>query len=1067
MIDNNCDMKYSRILMAALLSVMLISVACTEDDKFKQESVLPVLPMEDTEVDPLGDQWVVSYTSKSSNWKVTTSDSEGDTDWVTFSTGSGGAGTTQVQITVLPNTTSSDRWLTVKFGTDSEFDIYQKPAVLEVGLDPEVESRWLRNEKPFAVKSNLSWRVTGIDQETLDWMKGIDPYQIYEKNKDLSLNFVNNNYSDKDSVVTISFVPVKKDNSGQEVDLGNASDALRDAVSELTREVKITQKHIHFLVHYAQEENALVPFSEFGQNTNPDSGEPYVTDPYTQTVTIESETDWEFNASDGWISVKPVGADETDEQGNTVRTLEISVPGLNTARGQRDGKVTLTSTEDEGAYRVIDVSQLGYQLSVKMTDGEDNEKDTFAVDSLDTAYLHVETRGPWKIADDFPEWMTVDPALLSGVGNSAPIPVSTDIWNLEFKPKGHDVTCTAEIQGVNVKPDPAVRKVYKAPFVFKIGENEIEGEGLVKDVLKALPRKNTKTYPLQVECSGPWEMTLEGGDWFKVSHDAADGTDILEVGANSVNPLRDQSRSVTLNFTSLVHRDHDVVYSIPLEVTQEKYIFNMFKDGTEDEAPEYDNVPAYKKDGIIYKVKLQCADSWSLRCDSGVSVTNASGQPFTEEERDGTIFPILYVHVETNLESSPQQKNIYVKSAFDDVEKAIQITQDAFVFDVDTTNIPTGNIAYNSQETYTVDVESTAEAEWEVQKIDDSNWVVHTPASYTGNKTGLEFKVSQNGNTGSARQANFAVYNKISRKSLTFTFTQEAYVWNVTASDSYPFNEINANNSASSFKVKCSDAWKITGVPDSGWLRVSPTGDDAGLDEKTVTIEPVSDNLSLDTDRTATLVIDGSFAGVDHKKQIRVTQQHFVFDVTGTINLTDNKSTEKIIKIKSSDSWIAETDNSDVVTVSPEKGAASRDKEQACTLSIKTNYTAAPRPAKVTVKARNYSGFEKTVTINQPAYQFIVDKAEQTIAIAPAGVENQAVSVTCSGTWGVNSDIDWLTVTKGSGEFTFTVKPNKSDGKKDTQERTGIITVSTTDDSKDNFAPVTITVKQEGEKASK
>ena len=1051
--------------MAALLSVMLFSVACTEDDKFKQESVLPVLPMEDTEVDPLGDQWVVSYTAKS-NWTISTNNSEGGTDWVTFSTGSGGAGTTQVQITVLPNTTSSDRWLTVKFGTDSEFDIYQKPAVLEVGLDPEVESRWLRNEKPFAVKSNLSWRVTGIDQETLDWMKGIDPSQIYEKNKDLSLNFVNNNYSDKDSVVTISFVPVKKDNSGQEVDLGNASDALRDAVSELTREVKITQKHIHFLVHYAQEENALVPFSEFGEIKDPD-GMPYVTDPYTQTVTVESETAYDYKASVDWISVRQVGTDETDEQGNTVRTLEISVPGLNTGSGQRDGKVTLTSTEDEGAYRVIDVSQLGYQLSVKMTDGKDNEKDTFAVDSLDTAYLHVETRGPWKIADDFPEWMTVDPALLSGVGNSAPIPVSTDIWNLEFKPKGHDVTCTAEIQGVNVNPDPAVKKVYKAPFVFKIGENVIEGDKRpVKDVLEALPRKNTKTYPLQVDCSGPWEMTLEGGDWFEVSHDAADGTDILEVGANSVNPLLDQSRSVTLNFTSLVHRDHDVVYSIPLEVTQKGYIFNMFKDGAEGEAPEYDNVPAYKKDGIIYKVKLQCADSWSLRCDSGVSVTNASGQPFTEEERDGTIFPILYVHVETNLsKGSPKPKNIYVTSAFDGEEKAIQITQDAFVFDVDTKNIPTDNIAYNSRDTYTVDVASTAEAEWEVKKLDNSNWVVHTPASYTGNKTDLKFEVTQNGNTGSARQAKFEVNNKISGESLPFTFTQEAYVWNVTASDPDPFNEINANNSASSFKVKCSDAWKITGVPD--WLSVSPT-EGAGLDEKTVTIKPDSDNLSLDIDRTATLVIDGSYAGVDHKKQIKVTQQRFVFDVTGdvgTINLPDNKSTAKTIKIKSSDSWIAETDDSDVVTVSPEKGAASRDKEQACTLSIKTNYTDEPRDAEVTVQAENYSNFKKTVTINQPAYQFEVDGSAQTIA--PAGVENQAVSVTCSGTWDVKSDRDWLIVKKGSGEFTFTVTSNKSDGKNDTQERTGTITVSTTDDSKNHFAPVTITVKQEGEKASK
>ena len=285
----------------------------------------------------------------------------------------------------------------------------------------------------------------------------------------------------------------------------------------------------------------------------------------------------------------------------------------------------------------------------------------------------------------------------------------------------------------------------------------------------------------------------------------------------------------------------------------------------------------------------------------------------------------------------------------------------------------------------------------------------------------------------------------------------------MTASDPDPFNEINANNSASSFKVKCSDAWKITGVPD--WLSVSPTEDGAGLDEKTVTIKPDSDNLSLDIDRTATLVIDGSYAGVDHKKQIKVTQQHFVFDVTGTINLTDNKSTAKTIKIKSSDSWIAKTDNSDVVTVSPANGAASRDKEQDCTLSIKTNYTDEPRDAEVTVQAKNYSDFKKTVTINQPAYQFEVDGSAQTIA--PAGVENQAVSVTCSGTWDVKSDRDWLIVKKGSGEFTFTVTSNKSDGKNDTQERTGTITVSTTDDSKNHFAPVTITVKQEGEKASK
>ena len=436
MIDNNCDMKYSRILMTALLSVMLFCVACTENDKFKQDAVTPVLPMEDTKVDPLGDEWMVSYTTNASSWTISKEAEAGDTDWVICDTQSGKAGTTKVKITVLPNTTSSERKLTVKFGGDSQFKIYQNAALLEVGLKQEEKHPWLHPEKSFDVKSTLFWRIEGIDEQTKNWLEGIESGVIYEKDKNLSLNFTTNNYSDINNVATIRFVPVKKNYLGEEVPVEQQSEALRNAVDELTYEVIIIQEHIKFLVNYGEGKTALERFSEFGENMNPD-GQSYVDEPYSQTVTVESETEWVIDESSkpAWISVDP-GESTASEDGRIMyRDLKISVPGLNVDKeNERKDKVILKSKDDEKAFREIYVTQNRFQLSIKMSEDKEgnNEIDTFAVSPEGTAYLHVETRGPWKIKkEDLPDWLTVDPELMSGVGSSDPIPVSSDVWNLE------------------------------------------------------------------------------------------------------------------------------------------------------------------------------------------------------------------------------------------------------------------------------------------------------------------------------------------------------------------------------------------------------------------------------------------------------------------------------------------------------------------------------------------------------------------------------------------------------------------------------------------------------------
>ena len=1049
MIDNRGNMRRLRYWGLAVILIALTCASCSKDNDLEQGSThAAVLPIKDTDVNPLGDDWTVAYTSGES-WKLQTSSS---VTWVTFDTYAGKAGTTEIRISVQPNTEEYDRKVEVSFiegsSEKASFTISQEAARLKPDISV-IESGWLGSDHVLNVESNIRWRlsVSHVDEEDKSWLSVQEG--SYEKDMSLNVNFNGNNFSGEDHAATIRLVPYKLNNNGGEISLNNT------VLKNLTREIPVSQANLIFLVNDKAEDPELSGFSEFGSKVD-SLGQPYVTDPVSQSMTIRSETEWSIDKVNAdWLEVsEPMLIEEDYANGIKTHSLTLNVADPNPYLTDQTGVIRLVSREDENAFREIHVTQNGYLFEAVMMNG-DVPDPVMPEDTSGVAELLVRTNGPWRIdPSSIPEWATVDDSFLSGVGETR-IPVTSPVWNMKLtRLQGNIVFNTDGINDLQSLPE-----IYKEAFQFNIGENVVSDRFSVREILETLPMKNTMQYDFEVNSSGPWDMTMEyegsAGEWFSVSQDEGTGHDMLTVGALSENPDKDSDRTVLLTFVSRMHQEIGEDVRVEIPVTQQKYTF---------EIGDYlfENVPAYMKNGIQYSTKLSCSYDWTLWTGGGVNVTSDSNGSNALTSGDGLTYPMLYLNVGTNIQKEPVTKYVYVRSDYDSETKSIEIRQDAFVFDIQN-DFPTGSLPYNAENTYVAQVESTEDVVWEIQGVSQSSWV--KPGVQKGTGSGeVTFTTTKNG-TLSSRTANVTFYNTVSLETQTFTFNQDAYLFKVSKSSLSSFDEVNARNSAQTFTVQCSDKWSIKEqIPD--WLSISPVSGNGGT--STVTVKSLKDNFGAE--RNFSFTVDGSYAGVSHVHQLSVNQKNYVFEVTGdlgTISLTDNKATTKKVNIKSSGAWTVSTSDSDVVTVSPASGTASRDNAKTCTFSIKTNYTKDRRTATVTVQGEHYSSaypdFRKTVTISQPAYQFAVDDAEQTIE--PAGVEDKAVAVTCSGTWKVESDKEWLTVEAVSGKFTFSVASNKTDGKTDTQQRTATITVSTTDDSKNYFDPVKIIVTQKGEKA--
>lgn len=1056
MIDSNVSMKRFISFCFTVISIVFMYCACSEDDRLQQSGTdIAVLPIGDTDVDPLGDEWAVAFTSES-DWSIRITDFEGasNVDWAEFTPTKGDAGTTEVTITVLPNVTDQERGIKVIFDRDNpsaenqEFRITQEPAVLDPSSD-NVECGWLGDVKRINVRSNIRWKLSlshgdATNKEWLDVSTG-----QFHNDRDIDIEFTDNNFSGADHRAEVILTPRKLDIEGKEVSLDP------DVLNSLTRKVGISQSNLIFLVNGGVGDPELEYFSEFGP-----VGQSYEEVPVlSHDVVVTSETDWELRDKPDWIDVEQV--DQWHQQEVVLKNLRISVNSVNDSREPKDEVLRLVSVDDDRVEREIRVVQNGYKLDATLLKGG-SEIDEMPVDDSAEAELFIDTKGPWKIdRNSIPDWLKIDDGLLSGVGE-ARIPVASPIWNLEQDELPADIYInTADIYGETINGIDKSVPVKKAPFVFKIGENIVEGSDReVRDILAEISMKNTVQYDLEVDSSGPWDVSMDydessDKDWFNVSATEGEKGTTLKVGALEPNPNKDKDRSLILTFVSRMHKDIGTDLSVRLAVTQTKYIFTL--------SPLiFEDVPAYKKNGIQYTSELKCSYDWECWVDDNISVTSdPSGKyVFTEDQRDGTLFRTLYLNVGTNTLKSPVTKKVYVQSEYDNTVKEIQIHQDAFVFNVDKSDIPSGQLPYAADAKYTVKVESTDEVRWEVRNC--PTWFKVNSAVNESSED-LEFTVTPNG--GDERNSTFAIYNTVSGESQSITVRQAGYYFNVDKSSLAEFDELKTDDTQT-ITATCAagaDGWKIKSAP--GWINYTKD------DDKVL----VSADQNLGSRRTGTIVLESQYqyANSDRKtRNISVSQREYVFDVThnegsGNIALPDFKGTVKTLNIKSSGKWAVSSDDEDAVSVSPESGNASRETARTCRLTINPNYDGLSRKTTITVQSEHFGsdtetpGLKKTIVINQPGYEFTV--GADNLELGPDKADGH-IDVRCSGTWSVDrpATATWLTVSSTDSGIEYSVQSNKSDGKNDTSEREAVITVKTTDGSGKERK---ITIKQSGEKA--
>ena len=122
----------------------------------------------------------------------------------------------------------------------------------------------------------------------------------------------------------------------------------------------------------------------------------------------------------------------------------------------------------------------------------------------------------------------------------------------------------------------------------------------------------------------------------------------------------------------------------------------------------------------------------------------------------------------------------------------------------------------------------------------------------------------------------------------------------------------------------------------------------------------------------------------------------------------------------------------------------------------------------ITVVSEDNPSFTKKVTVSQAGY--VWDVTYDSMQNVPAAGGKYEVDVKCTGSWKVSEKSVFLTIPEdkmsgtGDGTLTLTVLSNKKpayEGAEATSDRTGKVTISTTDGS---GKTTSITIKQAGDK---
>jgi hypothetical protein len=1078
MIDNKI-MRYFIQKPLFFVALLCLSLAACEsiDDQSSINNRPTYLPIQDqVAAHPLGDDLYIAYTSDS-KWEIQI---DGGGSWVSASpSDSQQPGTQNIIFTVDPNLSSGDefRTCTVKFVSGSivlnKFTITQSRAVIDIESKfRDIEMGWQQlSDQQLSIESNIQWTIKCDNREDFSFdfeqneKKGVktpgSDFRYEVKPETITYATLKNNLDPSDKEVKLTITPYKEDV------YGNVKVLDQDVVAYLTREIKISQDYLIFMVNDSREEVDLGSFSELGTTY--------------RDFTLTSELDWNAIGSNiGELEDHGAALELVDEQpdeieGRAVKVynLRLSMTKPNPSLERADHTLRFFTVADEDAYRETRFSQDPYIFDfIELDQSIDSLK---AVNAGDTLAFRIETTGPWKIDETtVPEWMSFD--LMEGEGTTE-IQAFVPDKNMSFENLDRAVRFTT-----NSFNDAVEKNLIAHQDRFRFDLKDID-----QDMGKPWSRMNVSVHEFTLVSDGAWTMYLDDDsaevvEWLDIV--ATDGSEAIAMGEDhrisgaagtwtfSVNAdsfnNETYDRTKAIRLTSDLHKEADNEFWPDraihrYDITQQKYVFEIMHGNTDISKSNTtiggEAASAYNPDS--YKIAMNCGAPWRI-------IDKPSWVSFDTEYSSGDNYEDITMTVANNVGSDWSKTRggyITVRSYKEYAglpsedenapgeDKRFRIDQDRFIFEVPQDGVSNSCEALN-EDSFPITINTIAGAGWSITP--SSTWIHNRTITGNGSveqsiKPGYNGTLSDRNGTVTIKSTALGTYSPTYK----VTFNQKAYEFKVTSETAYNFETLKGDGQAKTVTIKCTGDWSITGAPT--WITLSQN---SGRGNKDITVSVNSTNTSLiaSTRQNVTVTVKSTVAETTHSHTFTVSQKPYEFSVDPT-KVTSKDAVSKFegdIAVTSTGGFSAAE-----ITVSQQKDLLTITRNTSgVTYEMAENYSLSEVTNKFSITSNDHSSGDdlyKEVTLTRAAYIFKSSLEDGSVITCGAAKDlERTFSQAFESTGGFQdmgiaydgTEKDWLKDSKFDvSKGTLTIKAAENKGK---NPRSAKITIKSNDYEKNS-----------------
>ena len=1072
----------SRSLMTVII-IGALAVSCSKDtqNEYAGNGGNSVLQISDLDVHPLGDEFTFSYMS-GSDWHIIVNPS--DAEWISYQkTGDKNAAKVRIDVEPCLEWPSEYRQAEVVFMSGGRkldsFKVTQHKLVLDVyAYHSVLDWRKETDRGVIEVKSNVMW-----DKELDDDNKNFKGFEVADscgtlefnvpRTQQLTFSSKDYNFGENPHAATLVITPKK----------GTTTFA------EYQKEVEIVQNNLIFNIYDQTGRQELTStstylhgFSEFGAENQNNYASELIgrNEVYSKTIMVKLEAPYSWTCDLGTLSSDVLSVVQGESTSKKEKERDVNVSLVTITWNKANNSRTTTSSvlnfrlkdvdNVSETQKQISVSQDGYVMDV---DGSYSINEVFENKGGSTK-LKLNTSGPWEIAGNIPQWMTITPKY--GFGQET-ITVNVDKQNLDFSLKEYakDAISIRSLLGNGLSvPLNLKQEAFRFDVKFSSGKDS-----------EMVSRMDTDERTIKVTSDGPWTLEMDSpadGEWLlfpgietikedgkvKFVGEACENRSIA-VCAQEYKTLSTSSsddRAKSLKFSSNLHVDNGWGSSgnhiRNLKFTQESLRTDVLKsEGSTEKYVLPSKFVAYSNNDIKTDFYVKCSAPWEIKVvdpDNGSQAVD--WVRFTQKYGDGRYETVSMTVDKNKAKKSRKAKfTLSVKVDGQSIDALSgSFVQDAFKFSVDARDVPASFSAWN-EKTAAVSVEITDGATFTIDPENSSNWI----DIKSSGKNAFTIKPQHNWSLDQTRQTVVNVISDFTQEAYPITIKQDKYVFSVTpSSQTVSFDEIAENAQPHKVDVQCSGEWSI---PKSDWIKVTDGINEisGGKGNKSIYLTAKTDNPSTKSRPYSVKIVTG-----EHTKSLTGSQNAYIWKVTDLNSIPselDPLGNSYNLTVQSSGDWMSTFNKGgDFATLSPSNGSNSKISPTPVTLNVSPNYSMKERDIDLTINSKAWDSanagsdlFEK-LNVKQKAYQFSADKTS--VELDAAKGSKQTVAVTCTGSeLSVDTGVgkDWLKATvDGKNIVLETLSAN--DGK----EREAVVTVTSEHSQGHSDLKVEIQVIQKG-----